>query len=242
MMTMKRTILIILVILTLVPTAMHAQGSEALYRAWGLGFQVGAGGMMPTGSLNDEFKACVMFTGGLTAEYHNVRLKADVVYGQPSFKNENPYDVRDDQGRNLQLNGTASTTLLSAGVQVGYTVLRQGRISITPNVGFMTSRLSWDINHIKFEKDDEGKERPVIDNVTGAHENSSGWLASVDIDIRLHGKITDSPVGDGQAHYGSSLRITPFVAHAGYSNFSPSAKGACVGVSVSYAGLLHLFK
>ena len=242
-MTMKRIILILLAFLTLAPVVLHAQdGGESLYRGWGVGFQVGAGTMMPTGSLNDEFKACVMFTGGLTGEYHNVRLKADVAYGQPSFKNENPYAVFDDQGRNLQLNGTASTTLLGFGLQVGYTVLRQGRVSITPNVGFSASRLSWDMNHIKFEKDDEGQEHPVINNVTGVHENSMGWLASVDIDIRLHGKITDSPFGDGQAHYGSSVRVTPFVTHAGFSNCNPAARGLCVGVTLTYAGLVRAIR
>ena len=234
--------MILLAFLLLTPAALHGQESESLYRGWGLGFQVGVGGMLPTGTLAEEFKGGALFMGGLTGEYRNLRLKADVAYGQPSFKNENPYAVRDDQGRNLQLNGTASTTLLGMGMQVGYTVLRQGRVSVTPNVGFCASRLSWDMNHIKWEKDDEGQDRPKIDDVTGVHENTTGWLASVDIDIRLHGTITDSPVGDGQAHYGSSLRVTPFVTHPGFSNFSPTARGACIGVCVSYAGLMHLFR
>jgi len=231
---------ILLAILAIAPATVIAQESESLYNGWGIGFQVGAGMMAPTGSLSDDLKGCVMFTGGLMGEYRNLRLKADVAYGQPSFKNENPYAVRDDSGRNLQLNGTASTTLLGGGLQVGYTVVRRGRVAVTPCVGMSASRLSWEINHLKWEKDDEGEERPTIDNVTGAHENTIGWMASVDFDISLHGKITDSPFGDGQAHYGSLLRVTPFVSHAKFSNFSPGVKGVCIGISVSYAGLMRL--
>lgn len=238
---MKRTILILLTILTLTPAVLCAQESESLYNGWGLGFQVGAGGMVPTGSLGDELKGCALFTGGLNAEYNNLRLKADVVFSQPSFKNVNPYSIFDSQGRDLQLNATANPTMLGLGVQLGYTVFRQGRVSLTPLVGFNWNRLSWDINHIKYENDDEGKERPSIEDVTSSHENSFGWMASVDIDIKLHGKMTDSPFGDGQAHYISSVRFSPFVAHAKYSHLSPSPKGCCVGLTVSYAGILRLF-
>ena len=240
---MKRTIFILLTILMLAPAALKAQQDESAYRPLAVGFQVGVGGMLPTGSLSDNFKGCALFTGGINFDYNSLRLKIDLAFGQPSFKNENPYAVFDDQGRNLQLNGTASTSMFGCGMQLGYTVWRQGRVSVTPMVGFSASRLSWDINHIKYEKDDEGKERPSIDDVTGAHENSLGWMASVDIDIKLHGKLVDFPVSDdGQAHYTSSLRISPFVTHAKFSDFNPSVKGCCVGLTVSYAGLLRVLR
>lgn len=237
---MKRTILLLLTILTLTPAALRAQEAESLYDGWGMGFQVGVGGLLPTGSLSDDFKGCALFTGGINAEYNGLRIKADVAYGQPSFKNENPYAVIDDQGRNLQLNATANPTLLGIGLQAGYTVWRQGKVSITPLVGMSWDRLSWDLNHIKYEADDAGEERPKIDDVTGTHESSLGWMASVDIDIRLHGKVVDFPFGeDRQGHYTSLLRISPFITHAKFSNLSPSVKGCCVGLTVSYAGLLH---
>jgi len=70
------------------PTALSAQDNEQT--AWGYGFQVGVGGMLPTGSLGDDFKGCAVFVGGLQGEWHNLRLKADITYGQPSFKNDNP--------------------------------------------------------------------------------------------------------------------------------------------------------
>ena len=171
-----------------------------------------------------------------------MRLKALVAYGQPSFKNENPYAILDDQGRNLQLNATANPTMLGVALQLGYTVWHHGRISVTPMAGLSWNRLSWDLNNIKYEQDDEGEERPLIDNVKATHESSFGWIASVDIDIKLHGKLVDNPFGDNQSHYTSSVRISPFATYAKYSGFNPAAKGACFGVTLTYAGFLRLFK
>ena len=236
-MTMKRTILILLSMMTLMPAVLHAQDRESLYTGWGLGFQLGAGGMTPTGSLADEFKGCALFTGGLNAEYNRLRFKADVTYSQPSFKTETPYGERDEQQRNLQLNGTASTTSLGVGFQLGYTVWSQGKVSVTPNVGVNFNRLNWDMNTIKWEKNDEGEEQPLIDKVTDVHESTTGFTASVDIDIKIGGKFVD--MGEG-SHYTSSLRISPFITHAGYGNLSPSIKGNWVGVTLSYAGLFRL--
>lgn len=239
---MKRTILILLAILTLAPAALRGQEAGSLFNSWGLGFQLGAGGMVPTGSLADDLKGCALFTGGLNAEYRRLRFKADVAYGQPSFKNENPYSILDDQGRNIRLNATANPTLLGVGLQLGCTVCRLGKVTITPMVGVNWNRLSWELNHIKYELDDEGIERPSIENVTATHESSLGWMASVDIDIRLHGKLVDSPIGDSQAHYTSSLRVSPFVTYARYGNLNPSVKGVGIGATVTYAGFLRLMK
>lgn len=237
---MKRTLLILLATLLLAPVALYAQDTTPLYNSWGIGFHVGVGGMLPTGSLANDFKGCALFAGGLDVDYNQFRLKVDFNYGQPSFKNENPYAVYDEQGRNKQLNATANPTLFGVAMQLGYTVWRQGRISVTPAVGLTASRLSWDINHIKYEKDDEGRDRPSIDDVVGTHENCFGLTASVDIDIKLHGKLVDYPMGgDGQAHYTSSVRISPFVTHAKFSDFNPSVKGCCFGVTLSYAGLFR---
>lgn len=234
---MKRTILILLAMLTLTPAALRAQETESLYTGWGAGFHIGVGGMVPTGSLDDDLKGCAVFTGGFDLEYQRARLKIDVNYSQPSFKNENPYAIYDENGRNLQMNGSANTTNLGAGFQLGYTVWRQSKVSVTPCVGINFSRLRWDMNTIKWEKDDEGEERPKIDNVTDVHENSTGWTASVDIDIMLGGKFVDL---GGKSHYVSSVRITPFITHAGYSHLSPAVKGNWIGMTVSYAGLSRL--
>ena len=237
-MTMKRTILILLTILICAPAALRAQESESLYNDWGVGFELGVGGLLPTGSLGDDLKGCALFTGGLNLDYSRLRLKMDFSYGQPSFKNENPYAVFDGQGRNLQLNATANPSLLGFTMQLGYTLWRQGRVSVTPCVGMTASRLSWDINHIKYELDEQGQERPSIDDVTGTHENNFSWTASVDIDIKLHGKLVEIGT-DRQAHYTSSVRISPFVSHAKFNDFNPTAKGCCIGLTLSYTGLFH---
>jgi len=240
---MRRTILILLAILTMAPAALRGQENAGALPSWGGGFHVGVGGVMPTGSLADDLKGCALFDGGLDVDYKRLRLKFDVSYAQPSFKNMNPYAVIDDQGRDQQLNATANPTLLGFSLQLGYTVWQQGRVSVTPMVGFTAARLSWDLNHIKYEKDDEGIERPLIEDVTGTHENSFGWTASVDVDVKLHGALVDFPVGDDrQAHYTSSLRISPFVTYAKLSNVNPSVKGCCLGLTVSYAGLLRTLK
>ena len=237
---MKRTILILLTILTLSPATSWAQ---EYIPSWGFGFHVGVGGMVPTGSLADDLKGCALFVSGLDVGYSRMRLKLVASYSQPSFKNVNPYAVYDEQGRNRQLNATANPTLLGLSAQLGYTVWQQGRVSVTPMVGFTASWLSWDINHIKYEKDDEGIERPLIEDVTGTHENSFGWTASVDVDIKLHGTLVDFPAGpDRQAHYTSSLRLSPFVTYAKLSNLNPSVKGCCVGLTLSYAGFLRTLK
>ena len=63
----------------LVPAAVRAQDDVTLYNGnWGIGFEVGAGALAPTGSLNDNLKACALFTGGINAEYGRVRLKPDM--------------------------------------------------------------------------------------------------------------------------------------------------------------------
>lgn len=239
-MTMKQTIMILLAILTLTPAALHAQENESLYRPLGVGFHVGVGGMIPTGSLSDDFKGLALFGAGINVDYNRARAKIDLSFGQPSFKNQNLYAVYDEQGRDLQLNATANPTLFGISFQLGYTVLKFGRLSVTPTVGVTSSNLSWDINHIKYEKDEDGIEKPVINDVTASHEKNFSWTASVDFDIRLHGKLVDYPLGDGgQAHYTSSLRITPFITNAKFNDFNPSVKGCCVGVTASYAGLLR---
>lgn len=234
-------ITLLAVLMLLAPAVLRAQDNETFSGGWGIGFQLGAGGMLPTGSLGDDLKGCALFTGGINAEYGGLRFKADVAFGQPSFKNDNPYHVIDATGRDLQLNATANPTLLGLGVQAGYTVLRRGKFSITPCAGINVNRISWDLNDIKWEKPEgEAEEKPTIAKVNGTHENSLGWMASVDFDIRLKGKIIDAPIGDGNAHYTSSLRITPFVASASYGNLNPSARGACLGIAVTYAGFLRM--
>jgi len=77
-----------------------------------------------------------------------------------------------------------------------------------------------------------------VKQVSDVHESKLGWMASIDVDIKLHSKLVDAPFAEGNAHYTSSLRISPFVAHAGYG-LSPAVSGNYVGLTISYAGMLR---
>ena len=201
-------------------------------------FQYGAYRTMMTEDA--EFESRFLHLGDLTDDFID-RINAE--YECVILPMANNFRV----GFNLMGNLTAfirrlkiPCVVMGVGLQAGYTVWRQGKVSVTPMVGVNWSRLSWDLNHIKYEKDDEDKERPVIDDVTGTHESGFAFMANVDVDIKLHGKLVDYPLGgDRQAHYTSSLRISPFVTHAKFNNFNPSVKGCCIGLTVSYAGLLR---
>ena len=238
---MKWTLLILLAMLTLTPAALFGQDSDSIHYTHkplvGIGFQAGVGGMVPTGSLGDNIKGGFLFTLGTTVFYDRFAFKFEGNIAQPSFKNENPYAVYDSQGRNLQRNGTASPGLLGLNLQLGCTVWQRGRVSVTPYFGINFNKLMWDMNHIKWTPDDQGEERPEIYDVTNAHESSTGWMASVDIDIVVHQKRSYS---EGTWHTtSSSVRLTPFITHYTYADFKPSFKGNYIGLTVSYFGLLE---
>ena len=62
------------------------------------------------------------------------------------------------------------------------------------------------------------------------------WIASVDVDIRLHDAYTD--VLGPQQRLRSSLRITPWVTSIRHKRVVPSVSGLQLGVNVTYSGLL----
>ena len=228
-MTMRATITTILVLALAVLAS--AQTSR-----WSYGLQAGVAGHMTTGTLSDNFKGAIGFTGGLTADCDRLRLKADVTYCQPSFKNRNMYAVLDDQGRDAQLNAVANASHIGTSLQVGYTVARLGAVSLTPCAGLYYSHYSWKLNDIKWSKNEQGND---VFQVTDNHKTTQGrlsWIASVDVDIRLHDAYTD--LMGPQQRLRSSLRITPWVTHISHKSVVPSVKGMQLGISVAYSGLL----
>lgn len=223
-------------ILAIVACVAMAMGMAAQTSPWSYGIQAGVTAHTTTGSLSNNFKGCVGFTAGLTADYNRLRLKADVTYGQPSFKNRNMYAVFDDKGRDAQLNAVANASHLGASLQVGYTVARLGRVSITPAAGLYYSRYSWRLNDIEWDTDEQDRE---YFKVTDTHHTSQGrlsWIASVDVDIRLHDAYTD--VLGTQQRLRSSLRITPWVTSIRHKSVVPAVSGMQLGVNVTYSGLL----
>lgn len=226
---MKKTITTLL----LVAVAVLASAQTG---RWSYGIQAGVTGHLTTGTLSDNFKGAVGFTVGLTADYDRLRLKGDVTYCQPSFKNDTMYNVHDDQNRIAQLNAAANASHIGASLQLGYTVARVGAVSITPCAGLYYSHYSWKLNDIEWDKDENQVD---FFRVTDTHHTTQGrlsWIASVDVDIRLHDAYTD--LMGPQQRLRSSLRITPWVTHISHKTVVPSVKGMQLGVSIAYSGLL----
>lgn len=228
-------------LMTMAAMAMQAQDNAAgepsdfTYGVYG-----GAGAAFPTGSVADNFKGSVIFQIGLTGAYQNFRLKTDVAYGQPSFKNRNIFAAYDADGFPTQDNAHADASLLLWSVQAGYRIYQGHRLSVTPNVGFVLSRYSWDVNNLKWSKDENDEDQFQVTGVDKAHFTHTSWIASIDFDIRLHTTITDKPfLGDGSKRFTSSIRVTPFVAGIKHSKSLPSTRGCLVGATVSYLGLLQ---
>ena len=223
-------------ILAIVACVAMAMGMAAQTSPWSYGIQAGVTAHTTTGSLSDNFKGCVGFTAGITADWQRLRLKADVTYGQPSFKNRNMYSVFDAKGRDAQLNAVANASHVGLSAQVGYTVARMGRLSITPAAGLYYSRYSWRLNDIEWDTDEQGVDYFKVTDTRHTSQGRVSWIASVDVDIRLHDAYTD--VLGPQQRLRSSLRITPWVTSIRHKRVVPSVSGLQLGVNVTYSGLL----
>ena len=220
-----------------VPQVTTMQGCYGLYA--GMGYD------SPTGKLHDNFGGSIMFHVGLTGGYKRFRVKADVAFGQPSYRNDNIFNIApDEEGRPLQGNNSSNATHIMASVQLGYTVLNQGRFSITPNVGGFYNHYGWDIANYSWDKDEEGRDVRTITGVEKRNLNNFSFIASIDFDINLSSRVTNTSL-TGATHrerWTSSLRITPWVAHSKFNKCDPSVSGVHLGINVSYLGLARLFR
>ena len=69
------------------------------------------------------------------------------------------------------------------------------------------------------------------------------WMAGIDFDIFLHPARSNDDFWFGRREQlSSSLRITPYVAHAVYNKENPAVKGYYVGFTVSYLGIARALK
>ena len=212
-------------------------------REYCYGAYAGVGYETPTGELRNNFGGSAMFHVGLTGGYKRLRLKAEVAFGQPSYRNDNIFDVAPDaEGRPLQGNSSSHATHLTVGVQLGYSVLSQGRFTITPNVGCYYSRYSWDVANYSWSQDDEGRDVRTTLSTEGRNLHSFGFMASVDFDINLSSRVSNTSLtgSSKRERWTSSLRITPWISNARYTQCVPTVSGMHVGVSVSYLGLARL--
>jgi len=222
------------------PQVPHVTTMQGCY-----GVYAGVGYDRPMGKLYDNFGGSFTFHVGLTGGYKRLRLKADVAFGQPSYRNDNIFDVApDEQGRPLQGNNSSSATHIMASAQLGYTVLNKGRLSITPNVGCIYNRYNWDIANYSWEKDDEDRDVRTITGVEKRNLHNVGFIASIDFDINLSSRVTNTSL-TGSTHrerWTSSLRITPWIATSRFDKCIPTVSGVHLGINVSYLGLARLFR
>lgn len=223
-------------IITMVACMAMAIITSAQTSRWNYGLQAGITAHATTGTLSDNFKGAVGFTAGLTADCDRLRLKGDVTYSQPSFKNVNMYNILDDAGRDAQINAAANASHIGTSLQVGYTVARIGSVSLTPCAGVYYSHYRWKLNDIEWKKDENQQDYYSITDNYGTTLGRFSWIASLDVDIRLHDAYTD--LMGPQQRLRSSLRITPWVTHIRHKSVEPSVKGLQLGISVAYSGLL----
>ncbi len=220
-----------------VPQVTAMQGCYGVYA--GVGYE------SPTGKLRGNFGGSFMFHVGLTGGYKRLRLKADVAFGQPSYRNNNIFNIAPDaEGRPLQGNNSSHPTHIMASVQLGYTIVNYGRLSITPNVGVFYNYYGWDIANYSWDKDDEGRDVRSITNVEKRNLNKFSFIASIDFDINLNSGVTNTSL-TGATHrerWTSSLRITPWLAHSKFNKCDPTVSGMHVGINVSYLGLARLLR
>ena len=229
-----KKIVLLSVLTLLVSASMYARDNDAI-----LGIYGGVGSVLTTGELHDNFDGCVTFGGGVTGAYRGITLKGDIYYGQPSFNKQNMFAVTDDAGRDAQLNAAASATHLGVSAQLGYRLSVSSRVNVAPMTGVYYSRYKWNVNDIKWSKNADGLDVFQAVNTSTVTLSNVGWIASVDVDVRLHSKYVSTSLMPGdQARFTSAVRITPWVATGAFSTAVPKAKGWYVGLNVSYAGLL----
>lgn len=220
-----------------VPQVTAMQGCYGVY--------AGVGYDSPTGTLRDNFGGSFMFHVGLTGGFKRLRLKADVAFGQPSYRNDNIFNIAPDaEGRPLQGNNSSNATHIMASVQLGYTIVNAGRLSITPNIGGFYNRYNWDIANYSWDKDDEDRDVRITTSVEKRNLHNFSFIASIDFDINLNSGVTNTSL-TGATHrerWTSSLRITPWLAHSKFNKCDPSVSGMHIGINVSYLGLARLLK
>ncbi len=258
-MTMKKNILFVALMAALMCTSAQAQvvaeesaannpDTVVNYQpievpgSFGYGLYAGAGYSAPTSGLNDNFGGNFLFQIGAVGTYDRFQLKTDVQFGQPGYRNSNILGAPDfdDLGHASQVNSSSSASFFAWSLQVGYKVYEKGRFAVTPNAGVYFTKYSWNVNNLSWEKNDDGEYEATVQTTQSAKLSNLGFIASVDVDYTFSTTKVKNPfTGNGDNQLKQSIRFTPFVAYAKYDKCSPSVKGAFVGITVNYLGLLH---
>ena len=211
---------------------------------WGYGLSVGLGGIFPVGDISNTFDGNFTFNAGLVGSYRRLQLQATVAYGQPGFNNRNVFGVFDSEHRPLVDVLDDNASFLDFSGSLGYSVVKTSRFAVTPHFGMFWGKYKWTATHLKWELDEETNE--YVSRVNGTETqkfHDLNWMAGIDFDILLHTARSNGDFWFGRREQlSSSLRITPYVAHAVYNKENPSVKGYYVGITVSYFGLARALK
>lgn len=214
---------------------------------WSYGIYLGIGGSFPTQDIKENFGNCATFLAGLTLGYKRAKLKADIAYGQPDFKNPNVFGVTtvtpDGVVRPIQGPMNDCATFLSVGTTAGFSLLNSNRVAVTPFAGVHWSGYSWNMANLEWTLNEEKNEYvSKVKNTVSAKLKDLGWMAGIDFDIKLHRYVTTTPffLTGKREQFTSSVRITPFVMYANYKDIA--SQGYYLGVSVSYSGIARTLK
>lgn len=210
---------------------------------WSYGIILGVGGVFTTSDIKKYFDNCFTFTAGLTGGYRRVKVKADISYGQPNFNTPNVFGVTtitpDGVVRPAQGPMNECPTYLSVGTTLGFSVVSNKRLAITPFVGAHWSGYSWNMANLSWNNDNDDNEyRSKVTSTQSAKVKDVSWIAGIDFDIKIHKYVTSTPffLTGQREQYTSSIRITPYMAHTKFNDLG-GAKGYHMGVTVSYAGI-----
>ncbi len=212
---------------------------------WGYGAQVGLGGIFPTGDITNTFHGNFTFNAGLIGIYRRIQLQATVAYGQPGFENRNVFGVFDpESGRPLVDVLDDNASFLDISVSLGYSIIRTDRIAITPHAGLFWAKYKWNATDLEWTQNpDTGEYESRVTHTETQKFHDVNWMAGIDFDIRLHTAHSRDNFWFGRREQlASSLRITPYVAHAVFNKENPAVKGYYVGFTVSYYGLARALK
>lgn len=208
---------------------------------FGYGVYVGGGYSVTTPSLNDNFGGNFLFQAGLVGTYDRFQLKTDVQFGQPGYRNPNIFNAPlDEHGYPTQVNGSSSASFFAWSLQLGYKVYSSGAFAVTPNAGIYYTKYSWNLDNLKWTKNDQGEYTAEVTSNQSAKLTNLGFIASLDVDYTFsRTKMANPFTGDGDHQFKQSLRLSPFVAYAKYNKCDPAVKGAFVGITINYFGLLN---
>lgn len=216
------------------PSAPSMSASDFSY-----GIFIGLGGLFPTGDISDYFNGCFTFTAGLTGGYKDLKLKALIEYGQPSFDEPNVFGEYDSSGRDAQSSINTYASMVGVSASIGYSVVNTKRFALTPHVGFYWSNYGWNVANLEWSYSSE--DQKYVANTVSTEKKSLrdfSWMAGVDFDIKIHTYVSNTPFLFGQRERLTSMvRITPYIAHASYSKLNPAMGGCHIGFTVAYVGI-----